>query len=359
MSKGQWTMDASELDTRSREILQQAVHIFITTGEPVGSRTLAKVNERGFSAATIRNILSDLEDMGYLYQPHTSAGRVPTDKGYRFYVGALVDGNQLERADRAWIEDQMVPTEAGLNGLVRRTSSLLASMTGMVGFVTGPDIRNGVLHHVDFVRMAPTRLLVVMVSQAGHVTNRVVELASELTAEELRKCARYLEEQFKGYTLTEARELLLRRLKEIEDVVNGFVRNALTIADAAFASELTSDVHVEGTSRMLGEPEFVSNIERAQQLFETLEERHRLVGILSACLKDSEFRIVIGSEAQLPDLEGISLIGARYSNGSQNLGSIGIMGPTRMKYARHISVVDYIASSLSAAIARTGNGLTN
>lgn len=352
-------MDASDLDTRSREILQQTVHIFITTGEPVGSRTLAKVSERGYSAATIRNILADLEEMGFLYQPHTSAGRVPTDKGYRFYVGALIEGERLVAVDRDWIRDQMVPTEAGLTGLVRRTSRLLASMTGMVGFVTGPDFRNGVLHHVDFVRMGPERLLVVMVSQAGHVTNRVVTLPAELTAEELRQCARYLEEQFKGYTLTEARELLLRRLQEIEAVVNGFVRNALTIADAAFAGELTSDVHVEGTASMLGEPEFVSNIERAQQLFETLEERHRLVGILSACLEDSDLRIVIGSEARVPDLEGISLIGARYSNGSQNLGSIGIMGPTRMEYARHISVVDYIASSLSAAIARTGNGLTN
>jgi heat-inducible transcriptional repressor len=120
-----------------------------------------------------------------------------------------------------------------------------------------------------------------------------------------------------------------------------------------------SAVHVEGTSSVLSEPEFVRNIERAKQLLATLEERHRLVGILNACLEGSELRIVIGSEAQVPDLEGISLIGARYSNGSQDLGSIGIMGPTRMEYARHISVVDYIASSLSAAIAQAGHGLSN
>jgi len=352
-------MDASALDTRSREILQQTVHLFITTGEPVGSRTLSKVNARGFSAATIRNILSDLEEMGFLYQPHASAGRVPTDKGYRFYVGTLIEGERLQPVDQEWIQDQMLPTEAGFSGLVRGTSRLLASMTGMVGFVTGPDFRNSVLHHVDFVRMAPKRLLVVLVSQAGHVTNRVVELSDELDGEELGQCARYLEEQFKGYSLSEARELLLLRLKEIEAAVNGLVRNALTIADAAFAGELTSDVHVEGTSRMLSEPEFVTNVDRAQQLFETLEQRHRLVGILNACLEGSDLRIVIGSEARVPDLEGISLIGARYSNGSQDLGSIGIMGPTRMEYARHISVVDYIASSLSAAIARTGNELTN
>lgn len=352
-------MDATALDGRSREILRQAVHIFITTGEPVGSRTLSKVNERGFSAATIRNVMSDLEEAGFLYQPHTSAGRVPTDRGYRFYVSTLMEGAALEPPDLKWIHDQLLPNEAGLRGLVQRTTRLLATMTGMVGFVTGPDAHHSVLRHVDFVRMAPRRLLVVLVSQAGHVTNRVVEISEELRSEDLLQYARYLEEQFRGYTLSEAREILMARLQELEAVVNHVVRNALTIADAAFAEEPTSEVHVEGTSSVLSEPEFVKNIERAQHLLETLEQRHRLVGILNACLEGPEVQIVIGSEAHVPDLEGISLIGARYSNGSQDLGSIGIMGPTRMEYARHISVVDYIASSLSAAIARVGQEQTN
>lgn len=355
-------MDASALDGRSREILRQAVHIFITTGEPVGSRTLSKVNQRGFSAATIRNVLSDLEEADYLYQPHTSAGRVPTDRGYRFFVSTLMEGDPLPPPEQEWIHDQMLPNEAGLDGpggLVQRTSRLLATMTGMVGFVTGPDVRHSVLRHVDFVRMAPRRLMVVLVSQAGVVTNSIVEIPEELKGEDLTQCARYLEEQFSGYTLSKAREILLLRLKEIEAVVNSLVRNALTIADAAFSQEPTAAVHVEGASSVLSEPEFVKNIERAQQLLVTLEERHRLVGILNACLDGSELRIVIGSESKVPDLEGISVIGAGYNNGSQDLGSIGIMGPTRMEYARHISVVDYIASSLSAAIAEAGHEQTS
>ena len=352
-------MDASSLDSRSREILQQVVHIFITSGEPVGSRTLSKVNERGLSAATIRNILSDLEDMGFLYQPHTSAGRVPTDRAYRFYVGALMDGNSLDPIDRQWIREQLRPTESGLGGLIERTSRLLASMTGLVGFVTGPDLNSSVLRHVDFVRMGPRKLLVVLVSKAGQVTNRLVEVDEELLGEDLQKCARYLEDQFAGYTLAEARELLMLRLKELEAAVNHLVRNALRIADAAFAAELTSNVHLDGTSSMLREPEFTRNIERAQHLLATLEQRHRLVGILSACLDGAGLSIVIGSEARVPDLEGISLIGARYGNGDQDLGSIGIMGPTRMEYAHHISVVEYIASSLSSAIAGNGRELTS
>jgi heat-inducible transcriptional repressor len=343
-------MDSAVIDSRSREILQQTVHLFIDTGEPVGSRTLSKLNSQGLSPATIRNIMSDLEALGFLYQPHASAGRVPTDRGYRFYVGTLAGREALRAVDERLIREQIRPTEGGLPELVRRTSRLLSDMTGMVGFATGPDVGYSILRHVDFVRLAPRRILVMLVSSAGQVIHRIAEIPEDLGGEELAQCARYLEEQFSGFTLLEAREILLLRMDEIELVVNRLVKNALTIAEAALSERPEAEVHVEGTSRMLGEPEFVRNVERAQQLFATLEERHRLVSILNACLEGSDLQIVIGSEAQVPDLEGISLIGARYRDGGKDLGAIGIMGPTRMEYARHISVVDSIACSLSAAI---------
>lgn len=349
----------SALDARSREILRQTVHLFITMGEPVGSRTLSKVSSESLSPATIRNIMSDLEEMGYLHQPHTSAGRVPTDRGYRFYVSALMGSAGLAPDEQRRIQEQLLSSEGRLPELVQRTSKLLSDMTGMVGFVTGPDFRLSVLRHVDFVRLAPRRLLVVLVSMAGQVTTHAVEIEQDLGGEDLAQCARYLEDQFRGYTLVEAREILLLRTHELERIVNDLVRNALTIADAVFAEELTSEVHVEGTSRLLGEPEFVRNIDRARDLFATLEERHRLVNILNACIEGTGLQIVIGSEAQVPDLEGISLIGVRYKSGGQELGSIGIMGPTRMEYARHVSVVDYIASSLSQALTEAGGDAPN
>jgi heat-inducible transcriptional repressor len=350
-------MDSVALDSRSREILQQAVYLFITTGEPVGSRTLSRLNSQGLSPATIRNIMSDLEEMGFLYQPHTSSGRVPTDRGYRFYVGTVMDSHGLPAADQIFIRERIRPTEGGLPDLMRRASSLLSTMTGMVGFAIGPDISHSILRHVDFVRLGPRRVLVVLVSTNGQLTNRIVEVPEDLSGEDLAQCARYLEAQFRGYTLLEARELILLRMREIEDVVNSLVKSALTIADAALAEKPAAEVHVEGTARMLGEPEFTGNIERAQTLLATLEERHRLVGLLDACLLGDGLKIVIGSEARVPALEGISLIGARYTDGNQDLGAIGIMGPTRMEYARHISVVDYIACSISAAITEAvGNG---
>jgi heat-inducible transcriptional repressor len=347
-------MDSGVIDSRSREILNHTVHRFITTGEPVGSRTLSKLNSQGLSPATIRNIMSDLEAMGFLYQPHASSGRVPTDRGYRFYVGTLMDGQELPPADELLIREQIRSSEGGLPELVRRTSRLLSNMTGMVGFVIGPDFSHSILRHVDFMRLAPKRILVMLVSSAGQVIHRVAEIPEDLGGEDLAQCARYLEDQFNGFTLLEAREVLLLRMKEIEISVNRLVKNALTIAEAAFSERPAAEVHVEGTSRMLREPEFVKNVERAQQLFATLEERHRLVGILNACLEGAGLSIVIGSEAHVPDLQGISLIGARYRDGGKELGAIGIMGPTRMEYARHISVVDSIASSLSAAITEVG-----
>jgi heat-inducible transcriptional repressor len=312
------------------------------------------VNSQGLSPATIRNIMSDLEELGYLYQPHTSSGRIPTDRGYRVYVSTLMESYGVGPDEQQLIKRQMLAPDAGLDELLGRASRLLSNLTGMVGFVVRPDFRYAVLRHVDFVRLGPRRVLVVLVSQTAQVTNRVIELPDDLTGEELAQCARYLEDQFRGYTLLEARELLVVRMKELKAAVDDLTRNALTIAEAAFPEEMPADVHLEGTSRMLSAPEFTRNIDRAQQLFATLEERQRLVSILNACLEGDELQIVIGSETSVPDLKGISLIGARYTDGSHGLGSIGIMGPTRMEYARHVSVVDYIAGSLSAAITDVG-----
>jgi heat-inducible transcriptional repressor len=224
-------------------------------------------------------------------------------------------------------------------------------MTDMVSFVTGPDIEQSTLKQVDFVKLAPRRVLVVLVSETAKVVNRVIYLAEDFTGDELERCARYLNAEFRGFTLAEARETLLLRLREERALYDRVVQSALTLGQAAFAENATSsDVYLEGTSRMLNKPEFSSNILRVQQLFATLEEKNRLLDILNACLEGNELQIVIGSEARVPDLEGMSLIAASYRFLDRELGSVGIMGPTRMEYAKFISVVDYIARSLSETI---------
>jgi heat-inducible transcriptional repressor len=349
-------MRTTELDPRTQDILRQAVHTFIAFGDPVGSRTLAKVSSRGLSPATIRNIMSDLEEMGYLFQPHTSAGRVPTDKGYRFYVSTVMQGTGLSRLERELIGTSLRQSEGDVEALMQETSHLLSTMTDMVSFVIGPDLQQSALRHVDFVRLSPRRILVVVVSETGHVMNRVVDVAEDFDGEALERCARYLNAEFRGFTLAEARETLVLRMREERARYDRAVEGAFTLGKAAFAEDLPpADVYLEGTSRVLAKPEFSTNIERAQQLFATLEEKSRLVEILNACLEGSGLQIIIGSEARVPALEGISLIAASYRLRDKELGSVGIMGPTRMEYAKFISVVDYIARSLSETISQAAS----
>jgi heat-inducible transcriptional repressor len=346
-------MNPLDLDPRTQEILRQTVRTFIAFGDPVGSRTLAKLNAQGLSPATIRNIMADLEELGYLYQPHTSAGRVPTDKGYRFYVSTVMSGSGLSPAEQGMIAGSLKRSRGDVTNLLQETSHLLASMTDMVSFVTSPDIQQSPLKEIDFMKLAPRRVLVVLVSETGQVVHRVIDLAEDFTGNELERCARYLNAQFRGFTLSEARETLLLKLREERDLYDQVVKTALTLGRAAFAeSPSSSDLYLEGTSRMLNKPEFSSNIQRVQQLFTTLEEKNRFLEILNACLEGHGVQIVIGSEARVPDLEGMSLIAASYRFLDRELGSVGIMGPTRMEYAKFISVVDYIASSLSDTISQ-------
>ena len=349
-------MKLDELDLRSQDILRQAIHTFIISGEPVGSRTLAKLNPEGLSPATIRNIMSDLEETGYVYQPHTSAGRVPTDKGYRFYVSNLAQGPGLTRDEQDLIGASLKEAALDVNELAKQTSRLLSDMTDHVSFVIGPDFQQSVLRHIDFLKLAPRRILVVLVSQTGQVTNRVIELSEDLTAVELEKSARYLMDEFSNFTLLEIREALLSRLREVRALYNRVVENALRLGQATFTEVLAPrDVYLEGTSRLLKKPEFKSNIEQARKLLSISEEKSRLADILNACLGGQDLEIIIGSETRVPDLEGLSLIAARYSFGDKEFGSLGIVGPTRMEYAKFVSVVDYIAHSLSDAISRAGN----
>lgn len=358
------------MDDRDAEILCQAVHLFITTGEPVSSKALCRVNAEGLSSATLRSVMSRLEEQGYFDQPHASAGRVPTDSGYRFYVRTLVasrdtdsEGNNhrpLVLTDRQRITEAFSRQGDGVAALMKTTSRLLADMSGTVSFVVGPDFQYSPLRHIDFVRLAPRRLLVVLVSETGQVIHRLVELEKDLTAEDLSQCARYLEDEFRSFTLSEAREILVSRMRTIEAIVNRLVRNALTIASEAFSQELaTAEIRFDGTSRLFSKPEFRSNVERAQSLLATLEERQRLIGLLGACVNENGLQVLIGSESQVPAFEGISVVGANFGAGDHTLGAIGIMGPTRMEYARVISLVDYTAWSLSEAMSQTGSHMQN
>ena len=341
----------AELDSRSQGILRRAVSTFIASGEPVGSRTLAKLSPYGLSPATIRIVMAELEELGYLFQPHTSAGRMPTDKGYRFYVDTATRPATLSRSERERIGTELRRGGANVPDLMQVSSHLLAELADTVSFVIAPVFEEARLQQVDLVRLSERRILVVLVSDTGQVTSRVIEVEKDYTRDEIARAARYLSVEFRGATLAEARELLLARMQEERASFDQIMRAALTLGQIAFAEEHPgAGVYLEGTARVLKKPEFATNVDRARQLLETLEEKNRLVELLSACLDGDGLQIVIGSEAPVDDFKHLALIAARYRCGDREVGSLGIVGPTRLEYAKVISVVSHIAKSLSSAM---------
>jgi heat-inducible transcriptional repressor len=343
------------LDERRHGILKQTVHTFIVVGEPVGSRTLSKLYPSSLSSATIRNVMSDLEEMGFLSQPHASAGRVPTDKGYRFYVGTLNREMPLSASQRERIVVSLNPGCGAPEELVQASSHLLAELGDTVSFATAPDFRRSLIRHIHFVELSPGRVLVVLVSERGQVAQKVITVEGDYSREELGRSARYLESEFRGSSLLDARERLLALMVEERTRYDALVRKALMLGEKAFSDDAAPpEVYLDGTARMLVKREFANNMARARQALATMDEKGRLLRILNACLGGERSRVVIGSEARVPDFEGLSIIAARYSCGGQDLGSLGVMGPTRMEYAKLIALVNYMAASLSSALTSPG-----
>jgi len=347
------------LNDRAREILQWAISTYVATGKPVGSRKIAKKSSEHLSSATIRNIMADLEEMGYLQQPHTSAGRIPTDKGYRFYVDCVLERKTISRQDREIIDHSLRPDDS-LPHLMARTSRLLSEVSNNVGIVVSPPISRVALQHIQFFKLADSRILVILVSRSGIVQNRVFVVREEFTQTELDQAARYISEHFKDRTLFEVRVQILRMLQQERVLYDRFMRRVLLLSSSTFAEPNEEDnraeIYVEGTSNLIKSPEF-SDINRMKLLFETIEQKSRLALLISEfILEDTqEVRITIGAETELPGIEDCTLITSPYTVDSQTLGSLGILGPKRMEYGRAISLVQYVAQLFGKVLANQGS----
>ncbi len=338
----------NRFDDRKREILATIVKGHIATGQPVGSFALAKTSRENLSSATIRNICAELEDEGYLTHPHTSAGRMPTDRGYRFYVDNFVSSRKLSRSDAALINERLLDEESLSNPelLMERTSSLLSQLSGNVGIVVSPSSARDILHHIEFVRLPDSRILVITVSNAGRVQDRVIRLDAEFSQDELNSTARYLLEDFRGLTLAEIRDELLLRMNEEKALYDQFLRNALLLCSQSLQEGDQADVFIEGASNIIAKPDF-TDTERMRALFKMFEHKSRIVKILNECIESAQLEAVavrIGSENRFADLRDCTVIASPcvYPGGA-SVGSIGVVGPTRLEYERLIAVVDYVA----------------
>jgi heat-inducible transcriptional repressor len=341
-------MDAKEylLNERVRETLHWVIASFIVTGRPVGSRAVARHSREQLSAATVRNIMADLEELGYLQQPHPSAGRVPTDKAYRFYVDYLLERRDLSLDERAMVERDL-RLDDNTEHLMARASRVLSRVSKNVGIVVSPPISQVALEHIHFTKLADNRILVILVSRSGIVHNRIIHYEEEISQSELDRVARYITDHFKNRTLREIRKRILKMIRHEQALYDRFIQQVITLSTKAFSKSgraPDAEVYLDGASNLINTPEF-SDINRMKLLFETIEQKSRLADLLSRFIEgdSQEVRITIGAENTLPGIEDCTLITSSYAVDGKTHGSLGILGPTRMEYARAISLVDYVA----------------
>jgi heat-inducible transcriptional repressor len=340
-------MPATALDDRRREVLRSLIQLHVETGEPVGSESLSRALRRALSPATLRAIMADLEALGYLDHPHTSAGRVPTDEGYRVYVDSLMGLRPLALVEAERIESELRSTDASAEQTMERASHLLSRLSRHVGFVLAPDIARTRFRHIDLVPLGHPRILVVMVSSTGIVTHKVIEVEERLAPADLSACVNYLNAEFAGMTLDEIRTRLLELMTEEKALYDSLLQRVVALGERAFAvPEGEASVYLDGTANILAQPE-LADLERMRTLFRTFEEKSRLVRILNACIAGDGIRVLIGHENPDPELRDLSLVTAScHVEGAPAFG-LGVLGSTRMEYAHVVSLVDHVARAVS------------
>jgi heat-inducible transcriptional repressor len=338
----------AELSPRGKQILYACITEFVATGEPVGSRTLSK---RGIelSPASIRNVLSDLEELGYLHQPHTSAGRVPTDRAFRLFVDAMMEVRRLTDAENAHLLHRFAEIEPGPNFL-RETGRLLSELTGTAAVVVSPKAETMTLKHLRFICTLPGEILAVVVMTDGSVQNRF--LKADVNENELQKVHNLLDDVIEGRSLGELRDLFARRLATERVQADDVKRRAFELGEAAVVGVAKgADVVIEGRARLLGLPEFADSA-GLKDVVNALDEGEALVRLLDATLAASGTTVVVGREAG--DLAGgqLSIVGASYRNQGRSAGSVGAIGPTRMDYPKVVPLVTATANAMSSFIER-------
>ena len=329
------------IDAREREILTAIVETFITTGEPVGSRTLARANREGLSPASIRNVMADLSEAGYLEQPHTSAGRVPTPEAYRYYVEQITGTARLAPQEESMISESL----AGISDVqefMERTSHVLSLISRNVGVAMATGGSKNALDHVYFSRLSDQKVLAVVVTRSGLVRDRMLRL--DLPQSDLDLAARYINENFRGWTMEAMRAELGRRLEQERSEYDRMMHSIEQLyKQGALAAEQGGQVvFVEGAANLVtGE----HDRERLQAMLKTLEEKEKVVQLLGAYLdvKQEAVRVVIGLDQTLPSMQNFVLIGAPARAGNDVMGSLAVIGPTRMDYQHTMTAVSYIA----------------
>ena len=336
-----------DLNDRSKRVLAALVREYIASGEPVPSSVLAGPAGVGVSSATVRSILARLEEDGFVQQPHTSAGRVPTDRAYRFYVDLLLESKRSARTASV-VGARLQRETAGplVDSVLSQASHVVSKASRHIGFALAPAHQSAVFDRVEFIPLGASRVLVVIVARGGHVIQKVIDVGEALDADALRQSANYLNEELSGLPLNRAREAVLHRMQEERLLYDALAARAMRLASSTF-TDLADDatLYIDGAASLLGEDLGLA-LGTLQTLLSMIEEKRRLVGLLNEYIDGPGLTIVIGAEHPDPTLRSFSLIASTYGEGD-TAGTVGVIGPTRMHYSRAIAVVDGAAQAIS------------
>lgn len=334
-----------QLSDRGKQILEAIIEDYIVTAEPVGSRNITRSHSLSLSPATVRNVMADLEEMGFLASPHTSAGRIPTDKAYRFYVNSLLAVKNIGRDEQEEIVRRCSLAGKDIGEVLKETSRMLSSTSHYMGIVMAPRFDSNVFRHMEFVKLGSKRILAIMVSQNGTVQNRIVEANEDVSAADLTRMSNYLNELLQGLTIAQVRHKLIEEMQSEKARYDLLLTRALALSSKTLNDE-GAQVFIEGQVNILEQPEF-ADVGRMKDIFRTFEKKSTILELLDRAMAAEGVQIFIGSESRLGGMPGMSMITSTYVTGQNTLGVLGVIGPTRMGYAKVIPIVDYTAKLVS------------
>lgn len=344
-----------DLDARQAAVLRAIIGEHTLTGEPVGSQTAARAARVQLSAASIRSVMAELEGLGLLWQPHTSAGRVPTDLAYRVFVDRLMHRPRVNAAQAQLIERALSGSQGEVAALLGAVSRQLSRFSNQVGLVLAPTLRRIIIDHLEFVRLDGRRILAILVGRSGVVHNRVLHVERSPDQQELDRCGRYLSGEFGHRTLRQMRKLLQQKMSEERALCDRLLSQRLELGrQAVEVRGQESEVLVEGTANLLDTPESADR-DKLKAMLRTLEQKETLIGLLSQVLDGEGVQVVIGKENPATGPADLSLVASSYGTDEQALGTLGIVGPMRMEYARAIALVGFLGDLLTRVLSERGN----
>ena len=337
---------AGILNERSQKILEAIIEEYIATAQPVGSRSITMHHAINLSPASVRSVMAELEDQGYLISPHTSAGRIPTEKGYRFYVDTLLRVSDLDTQSKDRIEQHYRKRGLQMAEVLREASRALSTVSHYTGLVMVPRLRATVFRHIEFVKLSTRQVLAVFVTQSGMVQNRLIEIDEDLTQRDLEQITNYLNHTMAGMSIQDAQLQIVLEMAQEKALYDTLLQRAFKLSSAALVDESNGDVIIEGTSHFLEQPEF-ADLQGMKRIVRTFEQKSILIDLLDRSLHVQGVQVMIGSETDYHELAGCSLITAAYSGKRGTLGTLGVIGPNRMPYSTIIPIVDYTATLIS------------